>query len=110
MYYLFSGIAGAIVAITIAALARSNFYILAGLAPLFPTFALFAHILSYKAGGIAQVREVALFGACSIIPYLAYVLSLYLFAERLRFEYALASSLILWFISAGILYFVWSRA
>lgn len=72
----------------IAFLARSQLYILAGLAPLFPTFGLFAHILSFKNGGVTQLKDVALFGIWSMIPYLFYVGSIYLAVQIMRFEYA----------------------
>ncbi len=109
MYYIVSGIAGAAVAVLIAAFARSNFYILAGLMPLFPTFALFTHILSYKEGGVEQVKEVALFGIYSVIPYLAYVAIIYFASERMRFEYTVSIGMLCWFLSAGLLYFWWSK-
>ncbi|MGH1375255.1 MAG: GlpM family protein [Alphaproteobacteria bacterium] len=104
-----SAITGALVAVMIAALARSNYYILAGLAPLFPTFALFAHLLAYKAGGLQQMREVALFGIYAVIPYLAYVITLYFASGKMRLEYAVSGGLLFWFISAGILYLLWNR-
>ncbi len=109
MQLLLSGIFGACVAICVALLARSQFYILAGLAPLFPTFALFAHFLSYREGGADQVRDVALFGVFSTIPYLMYVLSVYVLVQFLRIEWALLLALILWCVGAYILYAVWNR-
>ena len=101
---------GATVAVLIAVLARSNYFILAGLAPLFPTFALFAHILSYKAGGVSQLRDVALFGAFSVIPYLFYVLGVYFALTKFRIEIAIPTGLTLWFISASILFVLWNKA
>tara|TARA_B100001989_G_C24550561_1_gene474263 strand:+ start:992 stop:1327 length:336 start_codon:yes stop_codon:yes gene_type:complete len=109
-YYVVSGLMGAVVAVLIAMLARSNYFILAGLAPLFPTFALFAHILSYRVGGNGQVRDVALFGAFSIIPYLFYVLGVYFALTKFRFEIAIPMGLVLWAISAAIVYVLWNRA
>lgn len=109
MYYVLTGIAGACVAIIISILARSNLYILAGLAPLFPTFGLFAHILAYKAGGVTQLREVALFGAYSIIPYITYIAIIYLLADKVRFELLIASAILLWAITAAIIYFAWNK-
>lgn len=109
-YYIFSAIAGAIVAVIIALLARSQLYILAGLAPLFPTFALFAHILSFKNGGITQVRDVALFGLWSMIPYFFYVGSIYLTVSIMRFEYSVLISLCLWCLSAFALFMLWNKA
>lgn len=108
-YYIFSGLAGAIVAIAIAALARSQFYVLAGLAPLFPTFGLFAHIISYNNGGSAQVKDVALFGIFSIIPYLLYVVTMFFTVSTMRFEIAVLISLFLWCASASVLFIVWNK-
>ena len=109
MYYVLSGLAGAVVAIFVAVLARSNLYVLAGLAPLFPTFAVFAHLLSHKNGGIEQVRDVALFGMFAVIPYLAYVATLYFGLEKMRFEWALTTGIVFWCITAFILFAVWNR-
>ncbi len=108
-YYIFSGLAGAFVAILIAVLARSHFYVLAGLAPLFPTFALFAHFLTYQSGGEERVREVALFGAFSVLPYLAYILVLYFSLPFLGFKIGVSLGLFFWFVFAASLHYGWNH-
>lgn len=58
---------GAIVVI-IAALAKTKNYYIAGLVPLFPTFALIAHYIVGKGRSIEDLKATILFGMWSIIP------------------------------------------
>ncbi len=100
-YYLVNGLMGAAMAIFIAAVSRSNIYVLAGLIPLFPTFTLFAHINAYKIGGTEQLKEVIVFGFISIITYLVYVAVMYFSVQQgLKFMHAVVISLAVWSLSA----------
>ena len=108
MFYGVVGALGAFVAIVIALLSRSNFYILAGLAPLFPTFALFAHILFFKEGGVENLKNVILFGMLSILPYLSYLSGLYFLIDKFNFMVSVWIALIFWLIASLGIYFIWT--
>lgn len=107
LYYGINAAIGAFVAILIAFISRTNFYFLSGLAPLFPTFALFAHVVAFKMGGTEQVKEVIFFGFLAMIAYFVYLGSLYLLLNGgLRFAYAVTGALIFWTISAGFIFYL----
>jgi len=100
-YYLINGVIGALVAMFIAYVSRTNYYVLAGLIPLFPTFTLFAYINAYNIGGVAQLKEVILFGVISVISYIIYVAAMYACIHfNLKFGYAVFIALSVWSLSA----------
>lgn len=108
MDYIFKGVVGAGVVIFIAILSQSRYIYLAGLAPLFPTFALFAHVLSYHEGGAVALREVVYFGAFSIFPYLAYLLSVAFLIGRIGLPGTLVAGLVVWAATSAILVYSWN--
>ena len=89
---------GALVVLLIGILAKTKNYYIAGLIPLFPTFALIAHYI------VASER-----GMWSIIPYFLYLLSLWYFTGFLRLPLALGGAVVCWGLSAWVLIFFWSR-
>lgn len=93
----------------ISLLAKSKYFFLAGLAPLFPTFALFAHIFSYQNGGEAALKEVAFFGLLSIIPYIVYLIGVIVFIRHMGLVATLCLSLFFWSISAFSISYVWQN-
>ena len=60
---------GAAVVVILAALAKTRNYYIAGLVPLFPTFALIAHYIVGKGRSLDDLKTTILFGMWSIIPY-----------------------------------------
>lgn len=61
---------GALVVLLIGVLAKTKNYYIAGLIPLFPTFALIAHYIVASERGIEALRATIIFSMWSIIPYL----------------------------------------
>ncbi len=100
---------GAAAALLIAVLAASRNYVIAGLVPLFPTFALIAHVLVGREHGPAALRATVVFGLWAMLPYAAYLLAVYVLADRLPLGWALASATLLWLLAAGVLILAWSR-
>jgi membrane protein GlpM len=82
----------------------SKYYYISGLIPLFPTFALIAHFLVYKYNGFEALKETALFGLFSLLPYGGYLLSVYLLSGKINFILTIFISLIIWFILAYLVY------
>ncbi|MHA7878797.1 MAG: GlpM family protein [Saccharospirillum sp.] len=106
--YVFKGVAGMVVVVLMSAIAKTKFLYLAGLAPLFPTFALFAHVFAYQSDGTAAVKQVVYFGLLSIFPYSVYLLSVLLLIERMSLIPALLLSVVAWSGAALIIFFLWN--
>ena len=70
---------GALVVLLIGVLAKTKNYYIAGLIPLFPTFALIAHYIVASERGIEALRATIIFSMWSIIPYFVYLASLWYF-------------------------------
>lgn len=100
---------GAGVVILLAILSKTRNYYIAGLVPLFPTFALIAHYIVGKGRSIEDLKTTIVFGMWSIIPYFVYLLTLYVLVERMRLEASLALATLAWLIAATVLVTVWVR-
>ena len=100
---------GAGVVIILAMLAKTKNYYIAGLVPLFPTFALIAHYIVGKGRTLDDRKTTIVFGMWSIIPYFVYLAALYLLVDRLRLEASLALAAVAWLIAATVLVSVWVR-
>lgn len=109
MDLVFKAALGAGVVIVLALLSKTRNYYIAGLVPLFPTFALIAHYIVGKGRSIEDLKTTILFGMWSIIPYFIYLLSLYVLVERMRLEASLALATLAWLIAATVLVTVWVR-
>jgi len=100
---------GALVVLLIGVLAKTKNYYIAGLIPLFPTFALIAHYIVASERGVEALRATIVFGMWSIIPYFLYLLSLWYFTGFMRVGPALGAAVLCWCFSAWVLIFCWSR-
>ena len=109
MALLIKAALGALVVVLIGILAKTKNYYIAGLIPLFPTFALIAHYIVASERGIDALRTTIVFGMWSIIPYFVYLATLYVMVDRLRLEASLAVAAVAWLIAATILVSVWVR-
>ena len=69
---------GAAVVLLISILSKSKTFYIAGLVPLFPTFALIAHVIVAQEKGAEALKQTALFGIWSLVPYFIYLLVVYL--------------------------------
>lgn len=100
---------GAAVVVLLAALSKTRNYYIAGLVPLFPTFALIAHYIVGKTRSIDDLKTTILFGMWSIIPYFIYLATLYVLVDRLRLEVSLALAVLAWLLAASVLVSLWLR-
>ena len=100
---------GAAVVLILAALARTKNYYIAGLVPLFPTFALIAHYIVGKGRSLDDLKTTIVFGMWSIIPYFVYLATLYVMVDRMRLEASLSVAAVGWLIAATVLVTVWVR-
>ena len=109
MSLVLKSLLGAIAVLLIALLSKSRNFVIAGLIPLFPTFALIAHYIVGSERGATDLRTTALFGLWSLLPYAIYLLVVYWLSLRFTLVSTLVSATCAWACSAGILIFVWSR-
>ena len=100
---------GAAVVLILAMLANTKNYYIAGLVPLFPTFALIAHYIVGKGRSLDDLKTTIVFGMWSIIPYFVYLAALYVLVDRMRLEASLALAAVAWLIAATVLVSVWVR-
>lgn len=98
---------GAAVVLLIAILSKSKAFYIAGLVPLFPTFALIAHVIVFQQQGAEALQKTALFGLWSLIPYFVYLLAVYLLATKMSVLSCLSLATVCWVIAAAGLIYGW---
>ena len=101
-------ILGAGVVLLIALLSKSKVFYIAGLIPLFPTFALIAHVIVSQQQGAEALKQTALFGLWSLIPYFLYLLMVYLLATKMPLWSCLGIATGCWIIAAAGLIYGWT--
>jgi membrane protein GlpM len=109
MDLMFKATLGAAVVVILAMLAKTKNYYIAGLVPLFPTFALIAHYIVGKSRSLDDLKTTIVFGMWSIIPYFVYLATLYVMVDRMRLEASLAVAAVAWLMAATVLVSVWVR-
>ncbi|MFW1851816.1 GlpM family protein [Acinetobacter guillouiae] len=100
-------ILGAAVVLLISILSKSKAFYIAGLVPLFPTFALIAHLIVAQEKGAEALKQTALFGLWSLIPYFIYLFTVYLLATKLSMWSCLGIATLCWIVAAAVLIYAW---
>lgn len=100
---------GAAAVMLIAILSKSKNFFIAGLVPLFPSFALIAHYIVATERNMEALRMTALFGLYSLMPYAAYLIAVYYFSYHLSVMGTLLSAVLVWVMFAYLLLMVWVR-
>lgn len=98
---------GAGVVLIISILSKSKAFYIAGLVPLFPTFALIAHVIVYQQKGVEALQKTALFGLWSLIPYAIYLVAVYVLATRMSMWSCLGVATLCWVVAAAGLIYGW---
>ncbi|MGU2611281.1 GlpM family protein [Acinetobacter baumannii] len=98
---------GAGVVLIIAILSKSKAFYIAGLVPLFPTFALIAHVIVFQQKGAEALQKTALFGLWSLIPYAIYLAAVYVLATRMSMWSCLGVATLCWVVAAAGLIYGW---
>ena len=109
MNLLAKALIGALMVLLIGLLSRTRNYYIAGLLPLFPTFALMAHYIVGSERGMADLKATILFGMWAVVPYLAYLASLYWLVDRFRLVPSLLIALLVWTVTAAGAVLLWQR-
>ncbi|MEN4236698.1 GlpM family protein [Serratia marcescens] len=107
MGILVKALIGALVVVLIGLLAKTRNYYIAGLVPLFPTFALIAHYVVGCERSIAALKTTLIFGMWAVLPYLVYLISLYFLINSLRLSLALGAAVLCWIAAAWLLITLW---
>ncbi len=100
-------IMGVIAVLLIAFLSKTKSFYIAGLVPLFPTFALIAHYIVGTERSHNDLRATALFGIFSLIPYAIYLLAVYWLSIKTTLTITLITATFMWLIAAIILLLIW---
>ena len=108
MELVIKAIIGGVIVVLISIISKTKHYFIAGLIPLFPTFALIAHIIVGQ-NGASDLRNTVLFGMLSLIPYFFYLLSVYILSYKYPLHINLIISTIIWFLFAIFIYLLWTR-
>ncbi|MCO4179195.1 GlpM family protein [Proteus terrae] len=109
MGLLVKALINAFVVVLIAVLSKSRHYYIAGLVPLFPTFALIAHYIVGSERSIEALRTTIIFSLWAVIPYMIYLISLYVMINYVKLFTALATAVICWVIAAWLLIQLWNK-
>ena len=100
---------GAVAVLVIALLSKTRNFYVAGLVPLFPTFALIAHYIVGTDRSPADLRTTALFGLASLVPYAVYLGVVVALALRLSLHATLGFATLAWCGAAAVLLLVWPK-
>ncbi|MBE3651424.1 GlpM family protein [Vibrio navarrensis] len=105
----FKSLLGAAAVLLIALLSKSKSFYIAGLVPLFPTFALIAHFIIGSERSMEDLRQAALFGLWSLLPYAAYLLAVYYLSYRFSLLVTLFGATLIWLLCAMVLIVGWTK-
>ena len=100
---------GAAVVVAIGLVTKTRFYFLAGLLPLFPTFALIGHYIAATSTSPEQFRDIVIFGMLATIPYLTYLGTVLFLHTKMNIAPLLSISVLAWSIVSVALIAIWNR-
>ena len=101
---------GVVIIILIQLLAKTENYYIAGLVPLFPTFTLMSHYIVGTQRTTGELKATIRFGMVAIVPYMVYMLALYVLVDRVKLVPALLIATLCWAIAAMVLVALWRGA
>lgn len=101
MDILLKVVIGGVVILAITLIAKTKSFAIAGLIPLIPIFAVISHTIIYSELNTVDLKKTILIGIISLIPYLAYLISMYFTVDKLPFVKALVLSLTVWTVLAS---------
>ncbi|WP_431273430.1 GlpM family protein [Variovorax ureilyticus] len=105
----FKCLLGAVAVFLIALLSKTKNFYVAGLVPLFPTFALIAHYIVGTERPAVDLRTTALFGLLSLMPYAIYLAVVYWLSVKTSLTVTLIAATVAWCVGAALLLGLWSH-
>ncbi len=109
MVLIIKGVIGAIITMLISSVAQTRFFYISALFPLFPTFIILSHVMTYKEFGVLGMRTTALFGLFSLIPCFFYLTSILILSKYISFVASTGIALAVWLSSATLLCLLWGH-
>ena len=103
MSLLLKALPGALVVVAIALFSRSRYFLIAGLIPMFPSFALISHYIVGVERSRADLKATIAFGLWALLPYAVYLIAAYFLVDKMALTSALILSALFWCVAAGIL-------
>jgi membrane protein GlpM len=108
MTLLIKAFAGAILVVALDYLSRTRNYFIVGLLPLFPTFALIGQYIVGTRRPVSELKSTLIFAMLSLIPYFIYLITVYLLVDKYKLVPSLITGVVMWFIVAFMLIFIWN--
>lgn len=109
MIILSKALLGAALLVGLHYLTKTRSYYLAHLALSCPILSVFAHYFIGVERDQESLRQTVLFGMFALLPFLAYMVTLYLIVNRMRLKEALVYASGAWFLSALVLALLWKK-
>lgn len=103
------GLIGGVIVVLISLISKTKHFYLAAFLPLFPTFTIFAHYFIGTNKSPTDLKEACIFGIASCFTLIAYILSVYYFADKLPIIKNILASLVVWLLSSGLLLLAWNK-
>ena len=103
MSLLLKAALGAVIVMAIALLSRSRYFLIAGLVPLFPSFALISHYIVGVERSREDLKATIAFGLWALLPYAVYLIAAYFLVDKMSLWPALTLSAIFWCLAAAVL-------
>ena len=100
---------GALMVLAIQLFAKTRFFYLAALAPLFPTFTLISHFIVGTQRSAADFKVALIFSMLGVIPHLVYTLVVFFSFSHIGLFKALMLGVVGWIVAAVILIIVWQQ-
>ena len=107
MIILFKALIGAGLLVGLHYLTKTSNYYLAHLALSCPLLSVFAHYFIRVERDAASLKQTVSFGIFALLPFLAYMLTLYFLVDRLKINAALTLASGAWLLSAVVLTICW---
>lgn len=100
---------GFLIVLVVQLFARSRYYYLAALVPLFPSMALFSYYFVGEGQSRARLEETIVFGMVSLLTYFSFLLALLIAVRhfQLRIVPALLAASLVWFLAAAVQIQLW---
>jgi membrane protein GlpM len=109
MIILMKALLGAALLVGLHYLTKTRNYYLAHLALSCPILSVFAHYFIGTERNAIALKQTLLFGMFALLPFLIYLVALYLSAGRVKLITALTLASVAWLISATALTILWEK-
>jgi len=107
MIIIYKALIGAGLFVGLHYLTKSSNYYLAQLALACPLLSMIAHYYIRVERDAGSLKQTVLFGVYAVLPFVAYLLTVYIFADKLKIQTVLALASGVWLILAAALTFLW---